>query len=110
MHTVAIVARWETLVILVTCAGVTIWKVLASASFSGLLRSHDGTFSAGRAQMLVLTVGTALQYLLAVIHNPSKLPAISSGMLLALSGSQGIYLGTKAWSLFWPPKNNREES
>lgn len=110
MHALAMTARWETIVILVAFAGVTLSKVFQSASMSGLLRSHDGTFSAGRAQMMVLTVGTALQYLLAVLHNPSQLPAIPEGMLLALGGSQAIYLGSKAWSLFGPPGNNREDS
>ena len=110
MHALMIAARWETVVILVAFAGVTMWKVLGSAGFSGLLLSHDGTFSAGRAQMLVLTAGTALQYLLAVIHNPSRLPTTPQGMLLMLGGSHAIYLGAKAWSLFWPPANNREES
>ena len=110
MRTLAIVARWETIIILVAFAGVTLSKVFLSASFSGLLRSHDGTFSAARAQMLVLTVGTALQYLLAVLHDPSQLPAIPTGMLLALGGSHAIYLGTKAWSLIWPPRNDQEDS
>ena len=108
MHTLAIAARWETVVILTAFACVTVLKVLASLGFSGLLRSHDGTLSAGRVQMLVLTVGTALQYLLTVIHNPSQLPTIPQGMLFALGGSQAIYLGAKAWSLFRPPGNNRE--
>lgn len=110
MQTLAIVARWETIVILVGLAGVTLSKVLSSATFSGLLRSHDGTFSPGRAQMLVLTVGAALQYLLAVVHDPSQLPAIPQSMLLTLGGSHAIYLGAKTWSFFRPRENNREDS
>lgn len=109
MSTLAIVARWETIVILVALGGVTLSKVFASPSFANLLRSPDGTFSAARAQMLALTSGVAMQYILTVLHNPSQLPAVPTGMLFALGGSHTLYLGAKAWS-FFRPKNNREDS
>jgi hypothetical protein len=71
-----------------------------SVSFDGMLRSSDGTLSPGRIQMLVLTVLTALQYLLTTVHDPTHLPHIPEGLVIAMGGSQAIYLGAKAWSIF----------
>ena len=99
-------ARWE-LIILMTAFGiVTLWKLFRSASFAGLLRSGDGTLSPGRIQLLVLTLMTALQYLLATMHDPSHLPTVPSNLVTALGGSQVVYLGLKAWSAFGPKRNN----
>lgn len=55
--------------------------------------------SPGRVQLLVLTIMTALQYLLATIHDPSHLPAPPSNLVTALGGSQALYLGAKAWDM-----------
>ena len=99
MRLLANAARWEMIVLGASFAIVTIWKLLQSGSFAGLLRSADGTMSPGRVQLLVLTVLTALQYLLATIHDPSHLPAVPGNLVLALGGSQAVYLGAKAWTL-----------
>jgi hypothetical protein len=98
------------LIILITAFGaVTLWKLFVSASFAGLLRSSDGTLSPGRIQLLVLTILTALQYLLATIHDPSHLPALPANLVTALGASQVVYLGAKAWTMFGPKRNDREE-
>ena len=97
-------AQWEMIILIVSFGVVTLWKLFQSASFSGLLQSKDkdATFSPGRVQLLVLTILTALQYLLATIHDPSHLPAIPSNLVTALGGSQIVYLGSKAWGTFKP--------
>lgn len=102
MRALATLAHWE-LILLVSAFGiVTLYKLLQSASFAGLLKSGDGTFSPGRAQMLLLTVFTALQYLLQTLHDPSHLPPISSNLVMAMGGSHALYLGAKAWGIFGP--------
>jgi hypothetical protein len=94
------VARFEVILLIASFGIVTLWKLLQSASFAGLLRSNDGTLSPGRIQLLVITVLTALQYLLATIQDPSHMPTISPNLVMALGGSQGVYLGAKALDIF----------
>jgi hypothetical protein len=93
-------ARWEMIILVVCFAGVTLWRLLSSGSLAGILRSSDGTFSPGRVQLLVLTILTALEYLLATIHDPSHLQTIPSGLVTVLGGSQAVYLGSKAIDVF----------
>lgn len=98
-------ARWELIILVVSFAGVTFWKLWQTASFNGLLRSADGTMSPGRIQLLVLTVMTAMQYLLSVINDPAQLPTLPPELVMALGGSQLVYLGSKAWTQFNDPNN-----
>lgn len=62
MRLVLTVARWETIALIGALGIVTLWRLFSDATFSGLLRSGDGTISPGRIQMLVVTVLAALQY------------------------------------------------
>jgi hypothetical protein len=101
-------ARWEMMLLPACFGAVTLWKLFQTGCFDGLLRSDDGSLSPGRIQLLVLTVLTALQYLLTVLHDPSHLPPISMGLVMALGGSQSIYLGAKAWSMLGK-RNNLED-
>ena len=55
-----------------------------------------------RLQLLVLTVGAATYYLLQVIGHPTYLPSLPQELLLALGGSNALYLGAKTFSLFSP--------
>jgi len=103
------IARCEMITLIAAFGIVTMWRLFQSASFSGLLRSSDGSWSPGRAQLLVLTILTALQYLLATIQNPSRLPPLPAGLVSVLGGSQAVYLGAKAWSIFGPNRKNVEE-
>ena len=109
MQWLANIARWDILLLIALFGVVVIWKLFRSASFAGLLRSSDGTMSPGRIQLLVLTVLTALQYLLTAIRNPARLPAVPMSLVIALGGSQTVYLGAKAWSIFAFKSNIREE-
>jgi hypothetical protein len=108
MRLLLTLARWEMITLSIACAGVIGWKLFESGSLSGLLRSADGTFSPGRVQLLVLTIGMAMQFLLGVLHDPSHLPAVPMGLVMATGGSQAIYLGAKAWSIFGNPRNGLE--
>jgi sulfite exporter TauE/SafE len=110
MRTLVTLAQWEGIILLLSFGVVTVWKLLASGSFAGLLRSSDGTLSPGRIQLLVLTVMTALQYVLATIADPSHLPELPSNLEMALGGSQALYLGAKAWSMFPLKRNDLEKT
>jgi hypothetical protein len=109
MRILAIIARWEIILLISSFGVVTLWKLLQTGSFAGLLRSNDGTLSPGRIQLMVLTVLTAIQYLLATLHDPSRLASIPSGLVIGLGGSQSIYLGAKAWNIFGSKRGNLEE-
>ena len=84
-------------------------KLAQSGSLSGLLRASDGSFSPGRVQMLVLTLVTAIHYLLTTLQNPAQLPAIPANLLMVLGGSHLVYLGSKALDVFGPTRNLRDK-
>src|SRR5215469_14681630 len=108
MRSLVTVARWEMIILVTAFGAVTFWRLFQSASFSGLIRSSDGTrsISPARVQLLMLTVLTALQYLLATIRDPSHLPAVPPALVMGIGGSQALYLGAKAWSIFGPKNKN----
>lgn len=62
--------------------------------------------SAGRTQMLIVTVFVASWYLLQVIHNPREFPKPPDAMVAALGGSQALYLGGKLQSMFFAGRDN----
>jgi len=102
MRMLEAVAHWEAILLIAGFGVVIGWRLIRSAAFGGLLRANDGTFSPGRVQLLVATLGAALEYLLGVLHDPMHLPAIPSGIVMAVGGSQAVYLGLKAWNIFGP--------
>ena len=106
MRLLANLARWELIILVTSFAAVMLWRLLKTASLAGLLRSSDGTLSPGRIQLLMLTVLTALQCLLTTIHDPYHLPSIPSNLVIALGGSQLVYLGAKAWNTPALRRNN----
>jgi hypothetical protein len=109
MQLIASLARWEIIALIVSFGIITLWKLFQSASFDGLIRSSDGTLSPGRTQLLVITILTALHYLLQTISDPSHLPTIPANLVMVLGGSQTVYLGAKAWSIFDPKRSKEEE-
>ena len=111
MRLLASAVRWELIILFTSFVVVTLWRLLTTGSLAGLLRSSDKTFSAGRLQLLMLTVLTALQYLISTISDPSHLPTLPTNLVTALGGSQLVYLGAKAreMDLFGPKRRNREE-
>lgn len=98
MPSVAVLASRCLLALLLGFIVVTLWKLFTgSISLAGLLRVNDGTeFSPARAQMLMVTLVTALQYITQVIQHPTAFPEIPTIWLSALGASHGIYLGGKA--------------
>ena len=106
MKSLETAARWELMVLIGSFGVVCLWQIFRSVTFAGLLRSADGSISPGRIQLLVLTVMTAMQYLLTTIHDPSHLPTLPSNLVTALGGSHLVYLGAKAWSTFQTRRNN----
>lgn len=96
------VARWEAILLIAALGIVTLWKIAATAKFSDLIQESDGSgsLSPGRVQMLVLTILTAMQYLVATIHDPTHLPVPPANLVAVLGGSHFVYLGAKAWTKF----------
>ncbi len=74
---------------------------LDSAAASG----YSEFFSPGRAQLLFVTLISAGYYLLQLIHDPTRFPEIPTPWIVGLAGSQTIYLGGKAYSLFSGVRN-----
>src|SRR4051812_8205377 len=92
-------ARWEGIVILIALSAVTLWRLARLRSFDGLLRDGDGNLSPARVQLLMVTVLTAMQYVLTVLtmHDRSRMPAVPDGLVggagwqpTGVSGCQGI--------------------
>lgn len=83
--------------------------VTGRISLEGLLDSKDesgrATFSPARLQLLIFTVIVAAQYLHAVFVNPRQdsLPTLPPEVIVALGGSQIVYLGGKAFTAFIEP-------
>ncbi|HYL15397.1 MAG TPA: hypothetical protein VEV41_20340 [Terriglobales bacterium] len=109
MHYAMKLANWEGMILLAGFFGIVFWKLLTGGiSLHGLLegtildRSRpDGPrystyFSAGRAQLLMITIFSSLYYLLQVIHDPSAFPKLPDALVAVLGGSQVLYLGGKA--------------
>jgi len=58
--------------------------------------------------MLMVTVLTALHYLLSTIHDPSHLPNVPLNLVAVLGGSQSLYLGAKAWDFYSNRKQEKQ--
>ena len=99
---------WEGLAFLLILFGTVVVRVL-----TGDLRTRgliEGTtargarfVSAGRVQLLIVSVVAAVQYLTQVWDSPHRLPDIPQNWLLFFGGSQVLYLGSK----FHGKRNNR---
>jgi len=107
MRSVLILARWEVAVLLGGLFGIVLWKLLTGGiSLSYLLdadvpdtRSPSGfrsEASAGRAQLLIVTLIVAAYYLWQVIEYPRAFPHVPGKMVATLGGSQALYLAGKA--------------
>jgi hypothetical protein len=110
MRTLSTLAQWEGLILLGGFLGLVLWKLLTGGiSLDQLLEgdtrdpnSADGystDVSPGRTQALASTLFVAGYYLLQVVHNPKQFPAVPTGLVGALAGSQALYLAGKARAL-----------
>jgi hypothetical protein len=100
---VARLIYWEGVILLGGLFGLIVWRLFTGEiSLDGLLygsrRDRSAFFSPGRTQLLMVTILTASYYLLQVIHDPTTFPEIPAAWVVALGGSQAIYLGGKAQS------------
>jgi hypothetical protein len=100
-------ARSEMIFLITALGAVTLWRLCKDGSFAGLLRSRDKSLSPARIQLLMVTVLTAMHYLLSTIHDPSHLPTVPLNLVAVLGGSQSLYLGAKAWD--FRVKDKRQE-
>jgi hypothetical protein len=101
---------WAGLILLAGFFGIVFWKLLTGGMVLGNLlegdvrdpagaRGFSSQVSAGRVQSLMMTLFTALYYLLQVIHNPTRFPKLPNGLVGALAGSQAVYLAGKAQAM-----------
>jgi hypothetical protein len=110
MPNVIQLAAWEGIILVSGLCGIVLWKLMTGGiSLNYLLRGDARApggngrrtyFSAGRAQMLMTTVISAGYFLLQVIQDPTQFPDIPTPFLIALGGSQAIYLGGKAQAVY----------
>jgi hypothetical protein len=101
MIDIAQLACWGGTIVLGGIFGVILWRLFTGEiSLDYLLygdrRDRTTFFSPGRTQLLVVTILTAGNYLLQVIHDPTTFPKIPVAWVAVLGGSHAIYLGGKA--------------
>lgn len=107
----AAVSRWGALALLAGFCLVLLVNLLTGRIRLGGLLSGDRAdgkryFSYGRAQLLIVSLFAAGQYLLHVYQDPSKFPEISNAVVALFGGSAAVYTGEKAWALiFKQPRN-----
>lgn len=103
-------AYWEAVLLFGGFLGVVLWKLLTGSIplnylLDGDVRNPDSEngfssqASTGRTQSLVVTMFVAGYYLVQVVRNPTQLPQLPMPMVVALGGSQALYLAGKARDL-----------
>jgi hypothetical protein len=99
---VAFVRAEEEFLIWATVLLVAYQMLTGRINTSGLLddKLTGRRFSPERLQLLIITVGGALFYLVQVIHSSGSLPPLPHELLLVLGGSNALYLGAKTASMF----------
>ena len=84
---------------------VVVFKLLAGQiNIRGLLADKEtGTFSPGRLQLLILTLGGASFYFFEIVGvaDTGTLPPVPAELLLIVGGSNVGYLGGKIYSKFF---------
>lgn len=96
------ILRYETSLFLILLAGVVGYKLLVQQiNVKGLFRDRTGgrSFSPARLQLLMVTVSIAIYYVFLVIDSKEtgKLPDMPNEFLMALTGSNSIFLGGKLY-------------
>jgi hypothetical protein len=97
---------WEGTLFLGALAAILSMRLLTgSINTRGLFFGRKDSqyyFSPARVQLLVLTLGEAVNYLLTVLQTPNthSLPPVPQEWLAILGGSNGMYLAGKAYARF----------
>jgi hypothetical protein len=91
---------WEGLAFLFAVFGIVVIRTLTGGLrtrglIAGTKAAGSQFVSAGRVQLLIVSLATAAQYLTQVWASPQKLPEIPQNWLLFFGGSQVLYLGSK---------------
>ncbi len=115
--------RTSILVFLITLALIVTYQLLAGKINTRRLLFAKGRDSAGpstwrrtsglspsRIQLLVVTIGVAIYLLAEVMRDPSRFPAIPTGLLLLMAGSEAIYLARKVNNLIIRRSRSRSRS
>jgi hypothetical protein len=114
MPSISSVARWEASFLMAGFFGLIAWKLFTGEIDLGQLfegdmqdrSSADGFssyVSAARVQSFLISIFTASYFLTQVLYDPTHFPDFSSGLVAALAGSQGLYLGGKAQAMLIGP-------
>lgn len=111
MPILAAISRWEALALVVGFCLVIGWNLLVgrirlSGLLSGERANGEAYFSYGRAQLLVVLLFTAGQYLRRVYLDPSNFPKVPNASLALFGGSAVLYTGEKAWALVFSRSRN----
>ena len=91
---------WETVLFLFGLLTLVASSLLTGRINSqGLLQGTKGDrttyFSPERVQLLLVTLGSAFQYILSVWKHPTSFPPVDASWLAILGGSNFVYLGGK---------------
>jgi hypothetical protein len=100
MPGIATLITWEGLVFLFTLLGIVVVRILTGGLrtqglIEGTTAGGSRFVSAGRVQLLLVSLVTAAQYLAQVWQNPQGFPEVPQNWLLFFGGSQMLYLGSK---------------
>ena len=110
LPTLTVLIAWEVEVLLVLLAAVIVVKLLTGAIstsrlfFGRVANSHPPKsyyFSPERVQLLAVTLAAALYYLSQVVDQAAtgRLPSVPEVWIAILGGSNGLYLGGKAYTM-----------
>ena len=91
---------WEGLAFLFVLLGIVAIRVLTGGLrtrglIAGTTSGGSRFISAGRVQLLIVSLVTAAQYLSQVWASPQRLPEVPQNWLLFFGGSHMLYLGSK---------------
>lgn len=91
---------WEGLALLAAIAGIVMVRLLTgelrtSGLIEGTTAAGSRFVSAGRVQLLIVSLVTAVRYLAQVWQHPQEFPEVPQTWLLFFGGSQVLYLGSK---------------
>lgn len=106
MPALQVLVYWEGTLFFGALAIIVLIKLLTGGINSRWLlfgrKNSDHYFSPGRVQLLVLTLGGALNYLATVLQAPdsSSLPPLPQEWVALLGGSNAVYLAGKAYARF----------
>jgi hypothetical protein len=115
MHLLLQLTRWEILIFLLALAGIVLVQLLTGqintryllyGTVSGRKQNGGRYFSPERVQLLVLTISAAIYYLTQLMTSaPSgEFPKVPETLVVAMGGSNAIYLGGKAYARWFARK------